>query len=123
MRPRLIGEYVRDEASQASELIKTLGILDAAGVDGAFVSTFAFPIYTYDSDARYDLDIVSTSLVQKFCRRQTWESLSRYAVGTKGVVWSFGQLLRHALSFHFRHVLAAGLSPIASTIVRAIDSR
>ncbi|MFZ0926607.1 MAG: hypothetical protein WCE82_10190 [Halobacteriota archaeon] len=48
------------------ELIETLGILDAAGVDGAFVFTFAFPIYTYDKDPRYDLDIVSISLVKSY---------------------------------------------------------
>ncbi|MFZ0926672.1 MAG: abortive infection protein [Halobacteriota archaeon] len=66
VRPRLNGEYVRDEALQARELIKTLGILDATGVDGAFVFTFAFPIYTYDSDPRYDLDMASTSLVKSY---------------------------------------------------------
>jgi hypothetical protein len=48
------------------ELIETLGILDAAGVDGAFVFTFAFRIYTYDSDPRFDLDTVSTSLVKSY---------------------------------------------------------
>jgi hypothetical protein len=66
VRPRLNGKYVRDEGLQARELIKTLGILDAAGVDGAFVSTFVFPIYTYDNDPRYDLDMASTSLVKTF---------------------------------------------------------
>ena len=57
---------MRDEALQARELIKTLSILDAAGVDGAFVFTFVFPIYKHDSDPRYDLDIVSASLVKSF---------------------------------------------------------
>ena len=63
------------------ELIETLGILDAAGVDGAFVFTFAFRIYTYDSDPRYDLDTVSTSLVKSYgggkydttCQDMLWE--------------------------------------------------
>ena len=43
VRPRLNGEYVRDEAYQGRELAETLGILDTAGVDGAFVFTFVFP--------------------------------------------------------------------------------
>jgi len=66
VRPRLNGEYVRDEALQARELIETLGILDAAGVDDAFVFAFAFPLYMYDSDPRYDLDAASTSLVKSY---------------------------------------------------------
>jgi hypothetical protein len=66
VRPRLNSEYVRDEAFQARELIETLSLLDAAGVDGAFVFTFVFPIYTYASDPRYDLDMASTSLVKSY---------------------------------------------------------
>ncbi|MGA3198003.1 MAG: hypothetical protein ABSD89_01135 [Halobacteriota archaeon] len=81
------------------ELIETLGILDAAGVDGAFVFTFAFPIYTYDKDPRYDLDIVSISLVKscaggKHGTTYPWHNLSRHAVGAKGVFQSGGRVLR-----------------------------
>jgi len=64
VRPRLIGEHVRDEALQAHELVETLGLLDAAGVDGAFAFTFVSPTYPYSADPRYDLDMVSTSLVK-----------------------------------------------------------
>ena len=66
VRPRLKGEYVRDEAFQARELIETLGILDAAGVDGAFVFTFLTPIFPYDDNPRYDLDMGSSSLVKSY---------------------------------------------------------
>ncbi|MGD0171904.1 MAG: hypothetical protein ABSB81_07250 [Halobacteriota archaeon] len=64
VRPRLNGEYVRDEALQARELIETLGILDAIGVDGAFVFTFISLINPYNDNPRYDLDKASTSLVK-----------------------------------------------------------
>lgn len=64
VRPRLIGEHVRDEALQAHEVVETLSLLDAAGVDGAFALTFVSPIYPYSDDPRYDLDMVSLSLVK-----------------------------------------------------------
>ncbi len=81
VRPRLNGDYVRDEHLQARELMETLAILDAAGVDGAFVMTFVSPIAPYDDRARYDLDMSSFSLVKSFAggRRgttypdMTWE--------------------------------------------------
>jgi hypothetical protein len=66
VRPRLNGEYVRDEALQARELIETLGILDAAGVDGAFVFTFLTPLFPYNDNPRYDLDMGSSSLVKSY---------------------------------------------------------
>jgi hypothetical protein len=69
VRPRLKkGTYHRDEAYQASQLTKTLGILDAEGVDGAFVWTFADPWLTYSADPRHDLDMTSTSLVKTYAR-------------------------------------------------------
>jgi len=66
VRPRLNGDYVRDEALQARELIETLGILDAAGVAGAFVFTFLTPIFPHDDNSRYDLDMGSSSLVKSY---------------------------------------------------------
>jgi hypothetical protein len=66
VRPRLKGEYVRDETLQARELIETLGILDAAGVDGAFVFTFLTSLFPYSDNPRYDLDMGSSSLVKSF---------------------------------------------------------
>lgn len=66
VRPRLDGDYVRDEELSARELTETLGILDKAGVDGVFVRTFVAPIATYDEDPRHDLDMASFSLVKSF---------------------------------------------------------
>ena len=66
VRPRLTGKYVRDEALPARELTETLGILDRAGVDGAFVMTFVAPISPYDDDPRYDLDMSSFALVKTY---------------------------------------------------------
>jgi hypothetical protein len=52
---------VRDEALQARRIIEGLTILDAAGVDGAFVCTFLEPLSTQDPDPRYDLDMGALS--------------------------------------------------------------
>jgi hypothetical protein len=57
---------VRDEAVSARELTETLGILDRACVDGAFVMTFVAPIAPYDDDPRYDLDMSSFALVKTY---------------------------------------------------------
>jgi hypothetical protein len=35
-------------------------------VDGAFVSTFVFPLNPYDDDPKYDLDRESASLVKSY---------------------------------------------------------
>ena len=64
VRPRVTKVVPRDEALQACELTETLAILDAAGVDGAFVSTFIFAIRPFDEDPRYDLDACSAGLVR-----------------------------------------------------------
>lgn len=64
VRPRVTRVVERDEALQARELAETLGILDGAGVAGAFVSTFIYAIHPYDEDPRYDLDACSPGLVR-----------------------------------------------------------
>lgn len=64
VRPRVAKVIARDEPLQARELTDTLAILDGAGVDGAFVSTFIFAIMPYDADPRYDLDACSPGLVR-----------------------------------------------------------
>jgi hypothetical protein len=60
------GLYVRDETLQARELSETLSLLDAAGVDGAFVASFDDPLATYSQNPRYDLDMSALSLVKTF---------------------------------------------------------
>ena len=64
--PLLNGTYVRDEGLQARELTDQLGILDDAGVGGAFVFTFVFPIFTHNDDPHYDFDMASFSLVKSY---------------------------------------------------------
>ena len=60
------GTYVRDETMQAREIIETLAILDASGVDGAFVCTFVEPIAPFSENAKYDLDMSALSLVKTY---------------------------------------------------------
>jgi hypothetical protein len=64
VRPRVTRVIPRDEELQARELSETLAIQNAAGVDGAFVSTFVYPIKPYDADPRFDLDAASPGLVR-----------------------------------------------------------
>lgn len=66
VRERLKGDYVRDEAMQARELTETLAILDAVGVDGAFVSEFVAAEATTSDHPRYDLDLNAFSLVKTY---------------------------------------------------------
>ncbi|WP_432843319.1 hypothetical protein [Dactylosporangium sp. CA-092794] len=68
VRPRIKGRHVRDEALQARRIVEDLTILDAAGVDGAFVCTFVEPLSTHDPDPRYDLDMGALSLVKTYAR-------------------------------------------------------
>ncbi len=65
VRPKLkAGKHVRDESSQARELVDQLTVLDNTGVHGAFVSAFVEQTKPYDDDPRYDLDMGSFSLVK-----------------------------------------------------------
>jgi len=66
VRPRVKGHHVRDEALQARCIAEDLTILDAAGVDGAFVCTFVEPRSIHDPDPRYDLDMGALSLVKTY---------------------------------------------------------
>ena len=81
VRPKLIGNHVRDEGLQARELLDQLSVLDKAGVYGAFVSVFVSQIHPYDENPKYDLDMGSMSLVKTYSRGKhgatypdmTWE--------------------------------------------------
>ena len=66
VRPRLSKIEERDEDIQTSRLVDQLNLLDSAGVDGAFVSTFIFPLNPDDEDPQYDLDRESASLVKTY---------------------------------------------------------
>ncbi len=64
--PELNGDYVRDEAMQASELTDMLGLLEGCGVHGIFVMTFVSPTLIHTTDSRTDLDMASFSLVKSY---------------------------------------------------------
>jgi hypothetical protein len=70
IRPKIKGVHVRDEMAQARELVDQLNVLDSAGVDGAFVSTFVSPLATYDDNPKFDLDMASYSLVKSYANGQ-----------------------------------------------------
>ncbi|MGA2663592.1 MAG: abortive infection protein [Nitrososphaerales archaeon] len=78
--PRSDGHYIRDEELQARELVDQLGVLDAAGVEGAFVQTFVVPNSPYHSDPRYDADMANFSLVKSFPEAETREEFRRQAI-------------------------------------------
>ena len=78
--PRVDGHYIRDEELQARELADQLGVLEAAGVDGAFVQTFVSPNNPYRQDPRYDTDMANFSLVKSFPEPETDEQFRRQTV-------------------------------------------
>ncbi|GAA5015461.1 hypothetical protein [Actinopolymorpha pittospori] len=63
---RLNGEYVRDEAGQATCLRELLEIFDTEGVDSTFVFAFALDSFPHrpDGDPRDDLDLASYGIVR-----------------------------------------------------------
>ncbi len=85
--PRADGHYIRDEELQARELVDQLGVLDAAGVEGAFVQTFVVPNSPYRSDPRYDTDMANFSLVKSFQEAETAEEFRRQTIrGAREVI-------------------------------------
>jgi hypothetical protein len=79
---RLNGEYVRDEAGQATYLRELLETFDTEGVDSAFVFLFVLSNLPHrpDGDPRYDLDLASPGIVKMLEGRHgdtypdmTWE--------------------------------------------------
>jgi hypothetical protein len=58
------GEFVRDEAEQATYLRELLDVFAAEGVDAAFVYTFARYDLPYRDDPRFDLDMTSAGVVK-----------------------------------------------------------
>jgi hypothetical protein len=61
---RLDGDYTRDEGEQATYLREVLDVLTAAGVDSAFVYTFARYDLPHRGDPRLDLDMASAGVVK-----------------------------------------------------------
>jgi len=75
IKPRIKGVHVRDENLQANAITTTLELLKNAGVDGVFVITFVTPIFPYNDNPKYDLDMSSFSLVKS------------YTKGNKGLIY------------------------------------
>ncbi|GAA5113283.1 hypothetical protein [Pseudonocardia adelaidensis] len=65
---RLNGDYIRDEAGQATYLREVLEIFETEGVDSTFVFLFALESHPHrpDGDPRDDLDLASPGIVKVF---------------------------------------------------------
>ncbi len=72
---RVDGHYVRDEGLQAREITDQLAILDAAGVEGAFVFTFISPNSPFNENPRFDSDMASYSLVKSYPEKETIDQI------------------------------------------------
>jgi hypothetical protein len=70
VRPQVSTIHQRDEAKQARLLIDQLALLEHAGIGGAYIMSFSFPLATYDDDPRFDLDATALSLVRALPRNQ-----------------------------------------------------
>jgi hypothetical protein len=85
--PQLIDNVVRDEGTQARELMELLHIFDAAKVEGAFVYTFSTPSETYNDNPKFDLDMANYGLVKSYADG-TWDEKKAFhavaAYYTKG---------------------------------------
>ncbi|WP_131736135.1 hypothetical protein [Actinomadura roseirufa] len=86
---RLTGEYARDEHGQAAYVRELLETFEAAGVDGAFVFTFALydHVHRPDGDPRDDLDLASYGIVKVYEDREgsaypgmPWEPKAAFGV-------------------------------------------
>ena len=96
IRPRLIGNHVRDEALQARELMDQLSVLDKSGVYGAFIFQFVSQITPYDDNPKYDLDMGSTSLVKTF-------SKERHGVTYPDMNWEPKESFRAVADYYNKH--------------------
>jgi hypothetical protein len=61
---QLKGKFIRDENVQVEYLKELLNIFKEEKVNGAFLLTFVMPIYPFNEDPRYDLDMASYSVVK-----------------------------------------------------------
>ncbi|RSM85808.1 hypothetical protein DMH04_16580 [Kibdelosporangium aridum] len=61
---RLNGDYVRDEAGQATYIRELLEVFDEGGIDSAFVFLFALDGFFHRPQPREDLDLASPAIVK-----------------------------------------------------------
>jgi hypothetical protein len=78
---RLKGDHARDEGEQAAYRLELLDVLNAEGVDSAFVNTFARYDLPHRGEPGEDLDMASYGVV-KGARTPPRQHLSRHAMGT-----------------------------------------
>lgn len=65
----------RDETEQADYVEDVLTLLDKAGVDGACVYVFSYPIYPFSPDG-IDMDMISYALVKSYPKNDPhWEQI------------------------------------------------
>lgn len=62
----LRGDYVRDEAEQATYVRELLEVYESEGIDAAFVYTFARYDLPHRDDPKLDLDMASAGIVKVF---------------------------------------------------------
>jgi hypothetical protein len=93
---RLNGEYVRDEAEQATYLRELLEVFEAEGVDAVFVYTFARYDLPHREDPRTDLDLASRGVVKVLDGQsgRTRRALRRHAMGAEDRIHHPGGRLR-----------------------------
>lgn len=73
----LTGDYIRDETEQAAYLRELLAIFDAAGIDSAFVCTFACYHLPQRGNHREDWDLASFGIVTVLADRLDHTNLDR----------------------------------------------
>jgi hypothetical protein len=63
-KPRLKGNFIRDENVQANYLIELLNMFETENILGAFVFTFCSYNYYFKEDPAYDLDMAAFGIVK-----------------------------------------------------------
>ena len=96
IKPHLVGDHIRDEQWQASQLVDNLTVLDRAGVDGAFVFQFISQTMPYNDKPRYDLDMASSSLVKYYEGK-------RHGVTYPDMPWEPKESFKAVADFYAKH--------------------
>jgi hypothetical protein len=101
--PRLTGDYVYDQGSQAREIADLLKVNDAAGVEATFVFTFVQPPQQASvwerrrrARVRFDPDIISYSLVK-------WLPEGRHGTVYPEMTWEPKESFRAVADYYARH--------------------
>jgi hypothetical protein len=63
---QLKGDFIRDESEQVNYLEELLDIFKDEKVNGAFWFTFVMPLYPFNENPLYDLDMASYSVVKTY---------------------------------------------------------